>query len=131
MLACDFTHWSRARRASAAILDVVSRKWLATLITTEETSIRVGACFLAALDTEDLLELCWRATVAAAISGNGPRMRSVTTRKHAHGVQPRELLAAVPDDEMAGPAVNYGLLPTRMRSSTRVMPGADQAAATA
>ena len=39
-----------------AILDVVSRKWLATLTSAEETSTQVEACFLAALDAEDLLE---------------------------------------------------------------------------
>lgn len=38
--AYDFTHWSRARRASIAILDVVSRKWLATLTSAEESSTR-------------------------------------------------------------------------------------------
>ena len=54
--ACDFTHWSRARRASIAILDVVSRKWLATLTSAEESSTQVEACFLAALDAEDLLQ---------------------------------------------------------------------------
>jgi len=41
--AYDFTHWSRARRASIAILDLVSRKWLATLTSAEETSSRVEA----------------------------------------------------------------------------------------
>jgi len=35
--AYDFTHWTRARHASIAILDVVSRKWLATLTSAEES----------------------------------------------------------------------------------------------
>ncbi len=34
--ACDFTHWSRARHASIAILNVVSGKWLATLTSAGE-----------------------------------------------------------------------------------------------
>jgi transposase InsO family protein len=110
--AYDFTHWSRARRASVAILDVVSRKWLATLTSAEESSTQVEACFLAALDAEDLLALAdQRATAALreaiasgekdqvhglagdgqvplllAISDNGPQMRSVSTREFLAGV---------------------------------------------
>jgi len=110
--AYDFTHWSRARRASIAILDVVSRKWLATLTSAEETSTQVEACFLAALDAEDLLQAAdERATAALreaiasgerdkvcdlagdgqlplllAISDNGPQMRSVSTREFLAGV---------------------------------------------
>jgi putative transposase len=110
--AYDFTHWSRAGRASIAILDVVSRKWLATLTSAEETSTQVEACFLAALDAEDLLEAAdQRATEALreaiasgekdqvhglasggqiplllAISDNGPQMRSHSTREFLAGV---------------------------------------------
>jgi putative transposase len=80
---------------------VVSRTWLATLTSAQESSTQAGACFLAALDAEDLLEeVGERATAAIAsgdrdraaaiitdgqlplllaISGNGPQMRSVTT----------------------------------------------------
>ncbi|MGH3576215.1 MAG: integrase core domain-containing protein [Mycobacterium sp.] len=110
--AYDFTHWSRARRASIAILDLVSRKWLATLTSPEETSTQVEACFLAALDDQDLLaDADQRATAALrgaiasgdrdkvasltsdgqvplllAISDNGPQMRSVSTREFMAGV---------------------------------------------
>lgn len=110
--AYDFTHWTRARRASIAILDVVSRKWLATLTSAEESSTQAGACFLAALDAEDLLEAADELATAAlreaiasgdrdavhglagagqvplllAISDNGPQMRSVTTREFMAGV---------------------------------------------
>jgi putative transposase len=110
--AYDFTHWTRARRASIAILDVVSRKWLATLTSAEESSTQVEACFLTALDAEDLLELADELATAAlreaiasgerdrvaaitadgqlplllAISDNGPQMRSVTTREFMAGV---------------------------------------------
>ena len=91
---------------------MVSRKWLATLTSAEETSTQVEACFLAALDAEDLLEDAdQRATGALreaiasgekdkvhglagdgqiplllAISDNGPQMRSVTTREFLAGV---------------------------------------------
>ena len=110
--AYDFTHWSRARRASIAILDVVSRKWLATLTSAEETSTQVEACFLAALGAEDLLELADELATASlreaiasgdrdqvhqvadggqvplllAISDNGPQMKSVSTREFLAGV---------------------------------------------
>jgi putative transposase len=110
--AYDFTHWTRARRASIAILDVVSRKWLATLTSAEETSTQVEACFLAALEAEQLLELAdglatqvLREAIASgdrdtvhqlagsgqvplllAISDNGPQMRSVSTREFMAGV---------------------------------------------
>jgi len=110
--AYDFTHWGRARRASIAILDVVSRKWLATLTSAEESSTQVEACFLAALDAEDLLDDAdQRATEALrdaiasgdrdrvtrltsegqvplllAISDNGPQMRSHSTREFLAGV---------------------------------------------
>jgi putative transposase len=110
--AYDFTHWTRAGRASIAILDVVSRKWLATLTSAEETSTQVEACFLAALQAEDLIDAAdQRATDALreaiasgerdrvteitvggqvplllAISDNGPQMRSVSTREFLAGV---------------------------------------------
>jgi putative transposase len=110
--AYDFTHWTRARRASIAILDVVSRKWLATLTSAEETSTQVEACFLAALDAEDLLGRADELATAAlreaiasgergqvhdlagdgqiplllAISDNGPQMRSHSTREFLAGV---------------------------------------------
>ena len=35
--AYDFTHFTRARRAAIAILDMVSRKWLTTLLAAEES----------------------------------------------------------------------------------------------
>jgi putative transposase len=110
--AYDFTHWTRARRAPVAIVDVVSRTWLATTASAEESSTQAGACFLAALEAEDLLGLAdERATAALreaiasgerdkvcelagggqlplllAISGNGPQMKPVTTREFMAGV---------------------------------------------
>ncbi len=55
--AYDFTHFTRAKRAVIAVLDMVSRKWLATLCSPEETSTQVEACFLAALEAEALMEV--------------------------------------------------------------------------
>ena len=93
-------------------MDVVSRKWLATLTSAGESSTQVEACFLAALDAEDLLDAADELATAAlreaitggdrdavhhlagdgqvplllAISDNGPQMKSVTTREFMAGV---------------------------------------------
>jgi putative transposase len=105
--AYDFTHWTRARRASIALLDVVSRKWLATLTSAQESSTQAGAVFTMALEAEGLLEAAGERATAAlreaiasgekdkvhalagdgqlplllAISDNGPQMRSHSTRE--------------------------------------------------
>jgi putative transposase len=105
--AYDFTHWTRARRASIALLDVVSRKWLATLTSAQESSTQAGAAFTMALEAEGLLEAAGERATAAlreaiasgekdkvhalagdgqlplllAISDNGPQMRSHSTRE--------------------------------------------------
>jgi putative transposase len=108
----DFTHFSRARRVAVAILDIVSRKWLGTVVSAEESSTQVEVAFTAALEAEDLLDLAdQRATAALraaltcgdrdrvaaltgdgqlplllAISDNGPQMRSHSTREFFAGV---------------------------------------------
>jgi putative transposase len=105
--AWDFTHFTRAKRAAVAILDVVSRKWIATLVCAEETSSQVEVVFTAALHAEGLLDVAdalateaLRAALTAgepeqladlvalgqvplllAISDNGPQMRSYSTRE--------------------------------------------------
>jgi transposase InsO family protein len=110
--AYDFTHFTRARRAAIAILDVVSRKWINTVVVVEESSVQVEVAFTAALAAEDLLvEADARATAALraalaegdrdtvvsltatgtvplllAISDNGPQMRSHSTREFLAGV---------------------------------------------
>ena len=91
----DITHFPRAGRVAYAILDVVTRKWLATLVTVEETATQVEVVFTEALDTEGL----WPAVEARqaqrarhgddsdqepillAMSDNGPQMRAGTTRE--------------------------------------------------
>lgn len=105
--AYDFTHFTRARRAAIAILDVVSRKWLSTLVTAEESSVQVDVAFTRALDAEDLLAVAQghgsdelhaalldpdparlaeltaagEVPLLLAISDNGPQMRSFSTRE--------------------------------------------------
>jgi putative transposase len=110
--AYDFTHFTGARRVALAIIDVVSRKWLTTLVSAEESSVQVEVAFTAALAAEDLLDAAdARATAALrealccgdrdkvtsltgdgqlplllAISDNGPQMRSLSTREFLAGV---------------------------------------------
>ena len=92
----DASHFMRcvASPVVYGIVDVVSRKWVATLLTPEATSTQVKVLFLAALDAEGLLEgLEWRldrpddvdladeaAPILLAVSDNGPEMRSDETR---------------------------------------------------
>ena len=70
----------RARRASIAILHVVSRKWLAMLTSAEETSTQVEACFLAALDAEDRLSwpTSWPPRAARGDRQRRPRQGATT-----------------------------------------------------
>ncbi len=62
------------------MLDVVSRRWLATLVSAEETSSQIEAAFLAALDEEQLAEridarllAALRAGTATAAELDGPK----------------------------------------------------------
>ncbi len=49
----DITHFPRADRVAYAILDVVTRQWLATLVSAEETATQVEVVFCDALDPKD------------------------------------------------------------------------------
>ena len=53
----DTTHFTAAGMAVLIIEDLVSRKWLATVVSVEETSTQVEVGFTDALDREGLLEL--------------------------------------------------------------------------
>ncbi len=100
----DFTHFTRARRVAVAVMDVVSRRWLATLVSAEETSAQIEVAFTSALTEEGLTEridarLLARlrtgqaspadldgpdadgVPVLIAMSDNGPQMRSHSTRE--------------------------------------------------
>ncbi len=89
----DVTHFSRAKRCVFAIVDMVSRKWIATLVSPEETSTQVRVVFdraivAEALDellTDDRLDLDVDDTnrpILVAVSDNGPAMTSTDTRAY-------------------------------------------------
>jgi len=87
----DVTHFTRARRAVFAIVDMVSRKWIATLVSVEETATQVVVVFEQALETEGLLDLLTderldldpddpARPILLAVSDNGPQMTAHDTR---------------------------------------------------
>ena len=98
------SHFTRAKRVAVAVMDVVSRRWLSTVVSAEETSAQIEVAFIAALTAEELAEridarlLAWlragqtspadldgpdadRVPVLIAMSDNGPQMRSHSTRE--------------------------------------------------
>jgi putative transposase len=93
----DFTHFRASQRCAVAVLDVVSRYWLSTVVSAEESSTQVEVAFTDALltdgkgyllDDEQLLdELAAgvipdndeRVPVLLALSDNGPQMTSKAT----------------------------------------------------
>jgi putative transposase len=92
----DFTHFRASRRCAVAVLDVVSRLWLSTVVSAEESSTQVEVAFTDALITDgkahlldaQLLEELHagvvpdndeRLPVLLAISDNGPQMTSKAT----------------------------------------------------
>jgi transposase InsO family protein len=87
----DFTHFTRARRVAIAVLDLVSRYWITTLVSGEETSEQVTAAYTLALEDQGLLGEAERRMIAPnsdeqlpillAVSDNGPQMTSGTTRE--------------------------------------------------
>jgi transposase InsO family protein len=92
----DTTHFAGCPDASAtAILDLVTRKWLATIVSVEETSTQIQVVFTDALDAEGLLDAAlergeqWldldtddqRRPILLAVSDNGPQMTSGSTRE--------------------------------------------------
>jgi transposase InsO family protein len=84
----------RAAKYAYAIVDVVSRKWIATLLAAEATSVQVKVLFSEALRAEAILDdLDWRlehpdavdfdaddVPVLLAVSDNGTEMTAASTR---------------------------------------------------
>ncbi len=88
----DVTHFPAARRVAFAIVDVVSRRWIGTLVSAEETSTQVRVLFERALAAEGLTEhitpervedFAADATrpILLAASDNGPQTASQATRE--------------------------------------------------
>ena len=103
----DVTHFGRARRCVFAIVDMVSRCWIATLVSTAQTSTQVRVIFDQALVAQDLDELLTEGrldldiddpdrAILLAVCDNGPAMTSHDTRAYTammaiaqHHRQPR------------------------------------------
>jgi putative transposase len=99
----DFTHFRVARRAVVAVLDVVSRYWLSTVVSAQESSTQVEVAFTRALivdgkahllDAQLLDELAHgdvpdrdELPVLLALSDNGPQMTSRSTRAFLAGTR--------------------------------------------
>ncbi|MGH9029077.1 MAG: transposase [Acidimicrobiales bacterium] len=91
----DTTHFTRAKAAVTIVEDLVSRKWLAHVVSSEETSTQVEIVFTDALAAEGLLEVVERRAdgwvdittddaarpILLAVSDNGPQMTSGSTRE--------------------------------------------------
>ena len=108
----DVTHFARARRAAFAIVDVVTRRWIDTLVSIEETSTQVRVLFDQALAAEGLTELITPERVELfeqdptepillACSDNGPQMTSKATRELFAGLAVAQRLGrpATPTDQ--------------------------------
>jgi transposase InsO family protein len=90
----DWTSFVRCRTASAvAVMDLVTRKWLTTVVSAEQTSTQIQVAFTEALEAEGLLDLVLARAdgtvdmnrddptrpILLAVSDNGPQMRSGST----------------------------------------------------
>jgi putative transposase len=92
----DTTHFTAAGMAVLIVEDLVSRKWLSTIVSVEETSTQVELAFTAALEAEGLFEQVEQRNadglvdlstdddtrpILLAVSDNGPQMTSGSTRE--------------------------------------------------
>ena len=92
----DTTHFTAAGMGALIIEDLVSRKWLTTVVSVEETSTQVELAFTAALEAEGLLDHVETRRddgrvdlsvddasrpILLAVSDNGPQMTSGSTRE--------------------------------------------------
>lgn len=93
----DTTHFTRCGMNVTVVEDLVSRKWLSTHVSAEETSTQIELAFTTALETEGLWDEAIargetgpvdlsgaddeRLPILLAVSDNGPQMRSGSTRE--------------------------------------------------
>ncbi len=100
----DFTHFRASRWCAVAVLDVVSRYWLSTVVSAEETSTQVEVAFTRALCADGKDHLLEDPTLLAelasgtvpdrdelpvllALSDNGPQMTSAATATFMAGAR--------------------------------------------
>ena len=100
----DFTHFRASKWCAVAVLDVVSRYWLSTVVSPEESSTQVEVAFTRALCTDGkdhlledphlLAELAGgtvpeadEVPVLLAVSDNGPQMTSQATATFMAGAR--------------------------------------------
>jgi len=107
----DLTAFPAAGTDALAIVDLVSRRWIDTLLCPEATSIQAKALFLRALEREGLLgQVLERADhapaaveppVLLAVSDNGPQMTSGSTREFMalHAIAQHRGRPGVPTDQ--------------------------------
>ncbi|HEX9372293.1 MAG TPA: integrase core domain-containing protein [Roseiflexaceae bacterium] len=87
----DFSAFTAAATSALAILDLVSRKWIDTMLCPEATDVQVQALFTRALEAEGLLQQILeladnggggeRCPVLLVVSDNGAQMTSGSTRE--------------------------------------------------
>jgi putative transposase len=91
----DFSEFTAAETSALAILDLVSRKWIETMLCPEATDVQVQALFTRALEAEGLLQQILdladhgedededggRCPVLLIVSDNGAQMTSGSTRE--------------------------------------------------
>src|SRR5207249_3531108 len=97
----DFSAFTAATTSALAILDLVSRKWIETMLCPEATEVQVQALFTRALEAEGLLQQILdladhvdedgdgedgdgdggRCPVLLIVSDNGAQMTSGSTRE--------------------------------------------------
>jgi putative transposase len=89
----DTTHWTRSGSATTVVSDVISKKWIADITSTEETSVQVQAVFARALRDEGFTDIIAelnavpvdidddRRPILLVMSDNGPQMTSGSTRE--------------------------------------------------
>lgn len=91
----DFSEFGRAGTSALAILDLVSRKWIDTMLCPEATHVQVQALFTRALEREGLLDQILELVdglepgagpaslqpVLLSVSDNGAQMTSGSTRE--------------------------------------------------
>jgi len=97
----DFSAFTAADTSALAVLDLVSRKWIDTMLCPEATDVQVQALFIRALEAEGLLQLILdladqdhrhdddgnsdserqRCPVLLIVSDNGAQMTSGSTRE--------------------------------------------------